>query len=225
MTSSGASIVTTAASTHPGAYVAYASAARLAQRLTYYGHDPLWFGQALDRYALAYGTLATHNGMLVPRWTMVQDLPAADVTPNEPQPALAPLPLPKVDVNGLDAAQRQLWMDARDRFRAASPAVHGARVLLDQLSERLRRQGLTLNPANRRHRAEDAERARRCFRASSRPGNSRPRSSPSAAQRPIGRSCGRLPVSSRVLLPANQPRQPGAGALTVVGILLCKGGA
>src|SRR5262245_58261481 len=42
----------------PGAYVAYASAARLAQRLTYYGHDPLWFAQALDRYALAYGTLA-----------------------------------------------------------------------------------------------------------------------------------------------------------------------
>jgi hypothetical protein len=131
----------------PGAYVAYASAARLAQRLTYYGGDPLWFAQALDRYALAYGTLATLNGMLVPRWTMVQDLPAADKTGTEPLPALAPLPLPKVDMAGLDAAQRQLALDARDRFRAASSSVHGARVLLDQLSERLRRQGLTLNPA------------------------------------------------------------------------------
>jgi hypothetical protein len=131
----------------PGAYVAYASAARLAQRLTHSPHDPLWFTQALDRYALAYGTLATLNGMLVPRWTMVQDLPAADAAPREPPAALTPLPPPTVDVTGLDAAQRQLWADARDRFRSASSSVHGARVLLDQLSERLRRQGLTLNPA------------------------------------------------------------------------------
>jgi hypothetical protein len=131
----------------PGAYVAWASAARLAHRLTYYPYDPLWYTQALDRYALAYGTFATLNGMLVPRWTMVQDLPQGDVLPNQPQPALTPLPLPKVDVTGLDAAQRQLWMDARDRFRTASTSVHGARVLLDQLSERLRQQGLSLNPA------------------------------------------------------------------------------
>jgi hypothetical protein len=131
----------------PGAYVAYASAARLAHRLTYYPHDPLWFAQALDRYALAYGTLATLNGMLVPRWTMVQDLPTTDVAKAEPAAALTPLALPKVDVTGLDATQRQLWTDARDRFRSTSSSVHGARLLLDQLSERLRRQGLTLNPA------------------------------------------------------------------------------
>ena len=131
----------------PGAYVAYASAARLAQRLTYYGHDPLWFAQALDRYALAYGTFATVNGTLVPRWTRFQDLPAADATGAEAPPALTPTPLPQVEATGLDATQRELWMDARDRFRAASASVHGARVLLDQLSERLRQQGLALNPA------------------------------------------------------------------------------
>ena len=130
----------------PGVYVAYASAARLAQRLTFYRNDPVWFASAFDRYALAYGTYAALNGMLVPRWTSVQDLPAADVPPSEPQPALTPLPLPKVDALGLDATQRQLWMEARDRFRAASSSVHSARLLLDQLSERLRRQGLTLNP-------------------------------------------------------------------------------
>jgi predicted AlkP superfamily pyrophosphatase or phosphodiesterase len=131
----------------PGAYVAYASAARLAQRLTYYPYDPVWFASALDRYALAYGTYAALNGMLIPRWTMVQDLPVADVGPSQPQPELTLLALPKVDATGLDAAQRQLWMEARDRFRAASSSVHSARVMLDQLSERLRQQGLTLNPA------------------------------------------------------------------------------
>ena len=132
----------------PGAYVAWASAARLAQRMTYYPHDPLWFSQALDRYALAYGTFATMNGTLVPRWTMFQDLPPADAAPStEPPAALTPTPLPTVDLTGLDAAQRQLWMDARDRFRTASSSVHGARVLLDQLSGRLQQQGLALNPA------------------------------------------------------------------------------
>ena len=131
----------------PGAYVAYASAARLAQRLTLYQTDPAWFAQALDRYALAYGTLATINGMLVPRWTTLQDLPAANFTPNEPPPALTATPLPKVDVSGLNAEQREAWTNARDRFRSVASAVHGARVLLDQLSERLRRQGLALNPA------------------------------------------------------------------------------
>jgi hypothetical protein len=85
--------------------------------------------------------------MLVPRWTTLRDLPADDAAASEPSPALTPTPMPKVDASGLDAAQRQLWNDARDRFRSVSSGVHGARVLLDQLSERLRRQGLALNPA------------------------------------------------------------------------------
>ena len=62
-------------------------------------------------------------------------------------PVLTPMPVPKVDVTGLDGAQRQLLTDARDRFRSVASEVHGVRVLLDQLSERLRQQGLTLNPA------------------------------------------------------------------------------
>lgn len=131
----------------PGAYVAWASAARLAQRYTYYSYDPVWFGSAFDRYALAYGTYATLNGMLVPRWTTAQDLPVNDVPPSEAPAMLTPLPMPKVDTTGLDETQRQLYMDSRDRFRAASASVHGARVLLDQLSERLRHQGMALNPA------------------------------------------------------------------------------
>jgi hypothetical protein len=79
---------------------------------------------------------------------MFQDLPPADSSNAEPPPpALAPTPLPTVDLSGLDGAQRQLWQDARDRFRTASASVHGARVLLDQLSARLQQQGLALNPA------------------------------------------------------------------------------
>lgn len=130
----------------PGAYVAYASAARLAQRLTLYRTDPLWFGQAFDRYALAYGTLAAASGMIVPRWTTIQDLPDTDTSTADAAPALVPVPLPKVDASGLAAAERTQWTDARDRFRSVSANVHTARVLLDQLSERLRRQGLALNP-------------------------------------------------------------------------------
>ena len=88
------------------------------------------------------------NGTLVPRYTMFQDLPAADAPSAEPPPVRSRrLRLPNLDVTGLDATQRQLWMDARDRFRVTSASVHGALVLPDQLSERLRQQGLALNPA------------------------------------------------------------------------------
>lgn len=130
----------------PGAYVAYASAARLAQRLTFYRTDPLWFAQAFDRYALAYGTLAAASGMIVPRWTRIQDLPDADTTTPDAAPALVPVPLPKVDANALGEGERTKWTATRDRFRSVSANVHTARVLLDQLSQRLRRQGLALNP-------------------------------------------------------------------------------
>jgi hypothetical protein len=131
----------------PGAYVAYASAARLAQRLTYYPYDRVWFSSAFDRYALAYGTYATLNGMLVPRWTTAQDLPVDEVPATDPPAALTPLPMPKMELAGLDAEQRQLYMDARDRFRSTSTSVHSARLLLDQLAQRLRHDGLALNPA------------------------------------------------------------------------------
>jgi hypothetical protein len=130
----------------PGAYVAYASAARLAQRLTFYRADPLWFGRAFDRYALAYGALAVADGTFVPRWTTLRDLPESDPSAAGAATPLAPVPLPAVDVGSLETSQRQAWSDARDRFRSVAANVHAARLLLDQLSERLHARGLALNP-------------------------------------------------------------------------------
>lgn len=130
----------------PGAYVAYAGAARLAQRLAFATSDASWFEHELDRYALAYGTLATLNGTFIPPWTTPQDLPDTAPPPTRPPVVLTPLALPPIDVSTLEPAQRERWTDVRDRFRSVAASVHGARVLLDQLAERLRGQGLTLNP-------------------------------------------------------------------------------
>jgi hypothetical protein len=49
-------------------------------------------------------------------------------------------------VSTLEASHRERWADVGDRFRSVASSVHGARVLLDELAERLRGQGFTLNP-------------------------------------------------------------------------------
>jgi len=130
----------------PGAYVAYAGGARLARRLML-GTAYDWSLRELDRYALAYGTMATLDGRYIGRWARPQDLPE---NPPPPQGAvtLQPLPLPNVDVSTLTAAQREAWGDVRGRFRSVASQVHAARLLLDELAARLQQQGLTLHPAN-----------------------------------------------------------------------------
>jgi hypothetical protein len=130
----------------PGAFVAYAGAARLARRLVLYRLDTDRFEREMERYALAYGTLAAGSGALLTPWNAPRDLP--DVAPQEPAPtiALEPLALPAVDVAKLTAEQKAAWIEARDRFRNVAPNVYGARVLLNQLSDRLRRQRLELHP-------------------------------------------------------------------------------
>jgi hypothetical protein len=60
--------------------------------------------------------------------------------------SLVPLELPSVNVATLDAAQKAAWNEVKDRFRNVSPRVHGARVLLNELSSRLQRQHMTLHP-------------------------------------------------------------------------------
>jgi LPS sulfotransferase NodH len=54
--------------------------------------------------------------------------------------------LPAVDTSKLNAEQMTAWTDAKDRFRQVAASVHGARVLLNQLSERLQRQRVALHP-------------------------------------------------------------------------------
>src|SRR5437660_8033197 len=61
----------------PGAFVAYAGGARLARRLALYGLDQTWFDREMERFALAYGSLAAFNGALQTPWTAPHDLPGA----------------------------------------------------------------------------------------------------------------------------------------------------
>ena len=130
----------------PGAFVAYAGATRLAQRLILNGYDTDRYERELNRYALAYGTIAAVNGALVTPWNTPRDLPDIDSPPPSATVVLKPVELPDVNVAQLDADQKAAWADARDRFRSVAPRVHGARVLLNQLAERLQGQQMNLHP-------------------------------------------------------------------------------
>ena len=132
----------------PGAFVAYACGARLARRLALYGLDQTWFDREMERFALAYGSLAAYNGALQTPWTAPHDLPDADPSQAVPAVAIDPVPLPHVDVRKLDAAQKAAWTETQERFRSVAPRVHQARILLDDLSRRLQQQHIALHPVD-----------------------------------------------------------------------------
>jgi hypothetical protein len=129
----------------PGAFVAYAAAMRLAQRLVLLGQDPTRYERALDRYALAYGTFAVANGGLLMPWNFPADLPAESGNA-QPVVVLKPTELPAVDASALSPADKAAWTEVRERFRSVAPRVHEARQLLNDLSARLQGQRMTLNP-------------------------------------------------------------------------------
>lgn len=130
----------------PGAFVAYAGATRLAQRMVLDGRDTDRFERELERFALAYGTIAAFNGAFLTPWNAPRDLPETAPLKSEPTAVLKPVELPDVNVAQLDAEHKAAWNEARDRFRNVAPRVHGARVLLNELSERLQQQKLALHP-------------------------------------------------------------------------------
>jgi hypothetical protein len=132
----------------PGAFVAFAGATRLARRLVLDGRDSSRFERELERFALAYGTLAAFNGALQTPWTVPNDLPQSEPSRTEPMVALQQVELPDVDITKLDAEQKAAWMEVRDRFRTVSPRVYTARVLLNELAERLQRQQIGLHPVD-----------------------------------------------------------------------------
>ncbi|PYR92256.1 MAG: hypothetical protein DMF84_14195 [Acidobacteria bacterium] len=132
----------------PGAFVAYAGATRLAQRLLLDGRDNNRFERELERFALAYGTLAAFNGALQTSWTAPYDLPESDPPRPEPTVALKPVELPDVDIARLDAEQRAAWIETQERFGSIAPRVYEARVLLNELSDRLQRQHIALHPVD-----------------------------------------------------------------------------
>ena len=131
----------------PGAYVAYAGGARLARRLML-GTPYDWSQRELERYALAYGTMAALDGRYIGRWETPQDLPADAPPPAQAPMALKPLELPTIDQASLTPAQREAWVEVRGRFRSVASQVHAARLLLEELAARLQQQRLTLHPAN-----------------------------------------------------------------------------
>jgi hypothetical protein len=130
----------------PGAFVAYAGATRLAQRMVLNGYDTDRYERELSRYALAYGTIAAYNGALVTPWNSYRDLPDVDSPKAGPTVVLQQTALPDVNVAKLNAEQKAAWTEARDRFRNVAPRVHAARVLMNELSARLQAQGLALHP-------------------------------------------------------------------------------
>jgi len=89
----------------PGAYVAFAGATRLAQRLVLYGLQADLFEREAARFALSYGTFAALNGALLTPWNFPQDLPAASGTP-DPAVTIKQVELPEVDVSTLNAEQK-----------------------------------------------------------------------------------------------------------------------
>jgi hypothetical protein len=133
----------------PGAFVAFAGATRLARQLLLDGRDTNRFEHELERYALAYGTLAAYNGAFQTPWTAPYDLPQSAPPPQPEQTVeLKQLELPEVDVSKLDREQQAAWTDARERFRTVAPRVYAARVLLNELSVRLQHENIALHPVD-----------------------------------------------------------------------------
>jgi hypothetical protein len=128
----------------PGAFVAYAGATRVAQRLVLYGLDADLYEREAARYALAYGAIAASSGALLTPWNLPGDLPDA-AAPPDPAVVIKQVDLPAVDTSKLTPEQKEAYIDARDRFRTVSPRVYQARILLNELSQRLQRQHMTLN--------------------------------------------------------------------------------
>jgi hypothetical protein len=129
----------------PGAFVAYAGATRLAQRLMLYGLEPDRFEREAARFALAYGTFAALNGALLTPWNVPHDLPDTTSVKLQPIATVHQVELPVVDAAALTAEQKAAWSDARDRFRQVAASVYQARVLMNELSQRLQRDHLSLN--------------------------------------------------------------------------------
>jgi hypothetical protein len=133
----------------PGAFVAWSGASRLARRMAYWqAGDASRYERDMERYALAYGTIAAAQGALLVPWSMPGDLPIGEPPPTRPTVVVKPVELPMVDPANLTADEKASWIDARDRFRSVAPRVHQARQLLAELSGRLDGRRMVLNPAD-----------------------------------------------------------------------------
>ena len=134
------------ASYYPSAsWIAYAAANRWA-RWHWFSHDATAELQRdLDRYALAWATVAAAHGSWFWQPDDLLTMSGAGDTPGVRETALEPVRVPQVDEATLGADQRAAWRDLRTRFVFVAASVHQARVTLEQLSRTLDAQGMSLN--------------------------------------------------------------------------------
>jgi hypothetical protein len=125
-----------------GAWFAYVDATRWARAVVLNSGRGSPFERDLERFSLAWATVAYANGSAFLPSLGFRDLPeSAALQPQTQRAELKPVALPAVDAGKLDAEQKARWTELQPRFRQVAAGVYQARVLLDDLSRRLAQQG------------------------------------------------------------------------------------
>jgi hypothetical protein len=129
-----------------GAGFGYGGASRHTRHLLLGSPDSKEFERELERYAVSWAA-ASYVDLAVSRSytncgdSVDQPDPGAPVR----ESSLQPVPLPEVNESELTPGQKEQWNDLRNQFVPISARVHEARVLLEQLSDRLQRRKMKLN--------------------------------------------------------------------------------
>jgi hypothetical protein len=124
----------------------YGGASRNARRLILGSPNSKEFERELERYAVAWAA-ASHVDLSIGRGyngcsdTFDQPDPGTRIR----ESSLKPVPLPEVDESKLTSEQKEQWTDLRNQFIPVSTRVHEARILLEQLSDRLQSRKMRLN--------------------------------------------------------------------------------
>jgi hypothetical protein len=129
-----------------GAFIAYSGAARMARQMILYGRGSRQVESDLERFSLAYATAAYAHGSMFDWWVQPDGVrEPAQFTPGGAPSSLKEVDLPVVEIDALNAEQREEWGDLRNRFRSTAAKVHEARLLMEGLADRLAGQNLTVN--------------------------------------------------------------------------------
>lgn len=130
-----------------GAFWAYGGASRMARTmLASGGRGDDVLERDLQQYALAYATAAYAYGPAFNWWQQPrEDRPPQQLPAGQAPVAPPPVSLPSVDAQSLSPEQRAQWQEVQDRFRPTAAHVREAGLRINELADRLARQGLTLN--------------------------------------------------------------------------------
>jgi hypothetical protein len=136
---------------HGGIYPAgvvfgYGGANRHARYLMLDSPNSREFERDLERYAVAWAAASYVDLAARRSYTSCGD--SFDQPNSRAQvrgSSLKPVPLPEVDESRLTPEQKELWKDVHNQFVPVSSRVHGAQVILEQLSDRLQSRNMKLN--------------------------------------------------------------------------------